>query len=297
MYTGRTLDGSPEDLISPSFRLVNFSDEGAIVLVSTHLRHAWTAAPGADVGAGAVGAFIAASHNRSAEERRAVPQNPNKEDIHTPWRDEIYHQWNHVFYDVANFLASVGPGIGHLHPPAHNAFALKYPVADGEGEVRRMVWDHNVLVIPAHLEQGVSVRMSMIKEDGEEKTLGTFNESNPADIWYIKNGTRVRFFVEGEYENVRGGVAAVLVCGRLDLTCPGHEGQHEVATEEVSDAEKEEDEDQTEDGDEYDEDEDEDELNEDEYEQSNNEWEDDATDEAAQTLSHSSGIPANRPLE
>jgi hypothetical protein len=303
MYTGRTLDGSPEDLIYPSFRYVNFSDEGAIVLVSTHLRHAWTAAPGADVGAGAVGAFIAASHNRSEAERRAVPQNPNKDEVHTPWRDEIYHQWNHVFYDVANFLTSVGPGIGHLHPPAHNAFALTYPVADGEGEAKGMVWDDNVLVIPAHLEPGVAVRMSTLNEDGEEKTLGTFNESTTADIWYIKEGTSVRFFVEGEYENVRGGVAAVLVCGRLDLTCPGHEGQNEEANEEESEGEeKEEDESQTEDGDEDDEGEDEDEdeeCNEDEYEQSNDEWEDNTTDEVAtsQTLSHSYELPTNGSFE
>ena len=307
MYTGRILDGSPEELIYPSFRLVNFSDEGAIVLVSTHLRHAWTAAPGADVGPGAVGAFIAASHNRSEAERGAVSQNPNKEDIHTPWRDEIYHQWNHVFYDVANFLSSVGPGIGHLHPPAHEAFALTYPVADGEGEAKGKVWDYNVLVIPAHLEPGVSVRMSTVKEDGEEKTLGTFSASTTADIWYIKNGTSVRFFVEGEYENVRGGVAAVLVSGRLDLTCPGHDAPNEGAVvgeeanvEEYGGGEEEEDESLTADEDEDDEGEDEDEdRNKDEYEQSDDEWEDDTTDEVAtsQTLSHSSVIPANGSFE
>ena len=306
MRTGRTLDGSPEDLIYPSFRLVNFSDEGAVVLVSTHLRHAWIAAPGADVGASAVGAFIAASHNRSEAERRAVPQNPNKEDIHTPWRDEIYHQWNHVFYDVASFLSSVGPGIGHLHPPAHDAFALTYPVADGEEEEKENVWDYNVLVIPAYLEPGVAVRMSTVKEDGEEKTLGTFNASTTADIWYIKKGTSVRFFVEGECENVRGGVAAVLVCGKLDLACTGHQGDNEEAAfveeanEEESDGEAEEEvESQAEDGDGDDESggEDEDEnRNEDEYEQSSDEWEEDTTDEVAtsQILSHSSEIPTNR---
>ncbi len=242
------------------------------------------------MGASAVGAFIAASHNRSEEERRAVSQNPSKEDIHTPWRREIYHQWNHVFYDVANFLASVGPGTGHLHPPAHSAFALTYPVADGEGETKEMVWDNNVLVIPAHLEPGVSVRMSTIKEDGEEKTLGTFNASSTADIWFIKKETSVRFFVEGEYENVRGGVAAVLVCGRLDLNCPGQDVRHErtvasgASEEESNDDEEEEDEDD-----------DDEERNEDEYEQSNDEWEDDATDEMAttQTPGHSAETPAN----
>jgi hypothetical protein len=256
------------------------------------------------VGAGAVGDFIATSHNRSEEERRAVAQNPNKDEIHTPWRDEIYHQWNHVFYDVANFLESVAPSMGHLHPPAHNAFPLTYPVADGQGGGKEMVWDYNVLVIPAHLEHGVSVRMSTVKEDGLEKTLGTFNETTTADIWYIKKGTNVRFFVEGEFENVRGAVAAVLVCGKLDLNCPGHgEGNGRLAAhdEEEPDSEgQEEDESQSEDGDEGEEDEDEDEeRNEDEYEQSNDEWEDDATDEAATswTLSQSSEIPPTRPFE
>lgn len=256
------------------------------------------------MGAGAVGAFIAASHNRSEAERRAVPQNPDKEHIHTSWRNEIYHQWNHVFYDVANFLSSVGPGIGHLHPPAHEAFALTYPVADGEVEAKGKVWEYNVLVISAHLEPGVSVRMSTVKEDGQEKTLGTFNVSTTADIWYIKKGTSVRFFVEGEYENVRGGVAAVLVSGRLDLTCPAHEAATERAVtddeangEESDGEEEEEDESQAEDGDEDDEGESEEEedRNEDGYEQSNDKWEDDTIDEmvTSQALSASSPFPTD----
>jgi hypothetical protein len=216
---------------------------------------------------------------------------------------------------VANFLSLVGPGIGHVHPPAHEAFGLTYPVADNEGEAKWKVWDYNVLVIPAHLEPGVSVRMSTVKEDGEEKTLGTFSTSTTADIWYIKKGASVRFFVEGEYENVRGGVAAVLVSGRLDLTCPGHEGVNEgaVIDDEANEEESEGEEEEEQEGQTEDEDEDEDEdgdgdgeggdegedRHEDEYEQSNDEWEDDTTNEVAtsQTLSHSSEMLANGSFE
>lgn len=298
MYTLRSLDGSPEDVFYPYFRPVNFSDEGAILLVSTHLRHAWTAAPGTDVGAGAVGAFIAASHNHTEEERSAVPQYPNKDEVHTPWRDEIYHQWNHVFYDVANFLYSVGPGIGRLHPPAHEAFALNYPVAGREGEGEGKVWDYNVLIIPAYLEQGVKVRMSTFdRVAGEEKTLGTFDGSNTAEIWFLMKDSNVRFFVEGEYEDVRGGVAAVMVIGRLDTTSPGHENVNQEASNagETSGADDDDEADEDEDGNDVDDDGEDEEEDEDETEEDDDDDEEETEDEADDEVVHSQPPSATFP--
>lgn len=107
---------------------------------------------------------------------------------------------------------------------------MTYLVADGEGKAKGKVSDYNVLVSPAHLELGWLVRMSTVAVDGEEKTLGTFSAPTTADIWHIKKGASMRFFVEDEHENVR--VAAVSVSRRLDLTCLSHEGVNEEASEE-----------------------------------------------------------------
>lgn len=45
MHTVRTLTGDAGDLLDPAFRIIDFSDESAIITVSTHLRRAWPAEP------------------------------------------------------------------------------------------------------------------------------------------------------------------------------------------------------------------------------------------------------------
>ncbi|CAM6085168.1 unnamed protein product [Calypogeia fissa] len=247
-YTTRTLTGSISDLFHPSFRKIQFDDSFAIVVVSTHLRYAWTALPGEDTSVKAVSSFIGDSHRRTEEERSAVPQNPDSNDIRTPWREGIYYHWNHVLYDIANFLVEVGPGMGYFYPPAHEVMAVNYPdkgVGDG-GEVEeigiKMVWKTNVLVLPAHLESKVSIRMDEIgAEMGEggsaetnSKTVGRFDGSNVSEIWYFKEGTEVRIFVEGEYGEDRRGVAAVLVYGKMAPTSPEGEEKEEEEEEEDS---------------------------------------------------------------
>ena len=163
MYTGRMLEGNTlAEMLNPAFRTVNFDDESAVVLVSLHLRLAWTALPGEDTSYGAVGSFIKASHDRTEDERRQLQRNPDK-NVHTPWRDSVYGFWNHVFGDVMRFLSNVGPGIGHYHSPSHDTFALAYPEPQRENGAAILAkkWDNNVLIIPAYLESGVSIRMSM----------------------------------------------------------------------------------------------------------------------------------------
>ena len=263
MHTIRHLTGAPGDLLCPAFRNVNFSDEAAVVLVSRHLRLAWLALPppdAADTGSAGIGAWMAASSRRSEEERKAVPRNtdvwelPDAEveaAVRSPWREAGYEMWNHVFQDVSNFLRSVGPGMGHLHPPAQEVFALHYPSPTGpaeeeargnglEGGGREMVWQTDVLVIWTWLDDGVEVRMTTgdvtdeeRKEMGDSKTLGSFVEgATETEIWYVKRGTRVRFCIEGKYEGKRKGLAAVMVTGRLDLECPGK--KEETGMEDVS---------------------------------------------------------------
>ncbi|MCJ1248312.1 hypothetical protein MMC30_005529 [Trapelia coarctata] len=218
MHTIRTLEGPPEDLFYPPFRKIEFDDEAAIVTVSTHLRYAWTAIPGSADKDG-VGVFMKANSERTEEERDNLPENPDKDDIRTPWRKAIYEQWNHVFWDVAGFLSEVGPGIGHLHPPSQDAYAVYHPSAgDANAAVVKKSWDTNVLVIPAYLEPSVSVRVFTTKagEDGlVEKTLGTFDGSNTAEIWFVKSGHEVNVAVNSGGAKDWKGVAAVLVYGKL----------------------------------------------------------------------------------
>ncbi|KAI9761287.1 MAG: hypothetical protein M4579_001077 [Chaenotheca gracillima] len=230
MHTVRTLDGGMEELFKPSFRNLCFSDDAAMVLVSSHLRLAWTAVPGDDTSTTGVGQFIAASHRRSDDEREEVPQDPDTESVHTPWRDSIHHQWNHVFSDTARFLDELLVEPFRYQPPSHDVYAIDFPASEDNATVRK-AWDTAVLIIPAYLAPGVSIRLSTRVADAEgevEKTLGTFNASNPTDIWYIKKGTTVNVHVEGDYEKGQKGKAAVMACGILSDV---PEAEAEVAAE------------------------------------------------------------------
>ena len=178
--------------------------------------HAWTALPTGIADKTAIGSFVRESHERTEEQRTLVPQNPDKDDYRTPWREAIYPFWNHVFADVMRWLPQVNCSVGHFHAPAHGVLALGYPSnGDGEGEVKsvRKIWDTNVLLIPAWLDEGVEVRM--LSREGEgETTLGTFSAVDTALIWYLKRGTEVEFFIDEAWERERK-IAAVLVFGVL----------------------------------------------------------------------------------
>ena len=65
MYTSRTLEGSIEDILDPSFRTVNLDDSPHIVLVSKHLRYAWPALLSEETSSYRVGPFVKANHKRS----------------------------------------------------------------------------------------------------------------------------------------------------------------------------------------------------------------------------------------
>jgi len=112
----------------------------------------------------------------SPEEKAALPRYPDKNEVDTPWRLEIYQFYGHVFADVQRTLMSMFFGMGHFHPPNNTHLVIPYP-EDGEvglaqGKAVRK-WDTHVLLAWAHLEDGVVVRMGRML-DGEEKTLETF---------------------------------------------------------------------------------------------------------------------------
>lgn len=232
MYTIRTLDGSIGDILDPSFRIVTSDDEPHVVLISKHLRYAWPALPTEETTPHGVKLFIKANHGRSEEDRERVTLDPDLESLHTPWRDSVYDVWNNVFYDVMNFLLEVNYTVGHFHPPSHDAFALNYPKPqDGTLDVVCKRWDTNVLLIPAYRASKVSIRATVEQSTDDrtsEKELGTFNDSNPAEIWYVRKGVQVSFYVEAEMEKYCQGLAAVMVCGVL---CTEMHGAEDDGTE------------------------------------------------------------------
>ncbi|KAL6719506.1 hypothetical protein ACLMJK_003746 [Lecanora helva] len=63
--------------------------------------------------------------------------------------------------------------------------------------------------------------------DKEEVEIGAFDDSNPEDVWYVRAGVEVSFFVEGAEVAGREGIAAVLAVGILCLE------DHGKANEEV----------------------------------------------------------------
>ena len=226
MYTARTLDGSVEDILNPVFRIINFHDSPHVILVSKYLRYAWPTLRSEDTDVNGVRQFIQANSSRYEQEHEQLTQNPDLESLHTPWRDTIYHQWNHVFYDVMQFLTEVNCSVGHFHPPSHDAFALKYSDSrDEKGAVLSKIWDTNVLLIPAYRASGVAIRATILrpnKDQQSEKDLATFDDSNVAEIWYVRSGIEVKFYIEGEFNRDSRGLAAVMACGIL---CTEHHEQ------------------------------------------------------------------------
>src|SRR5436190_4729703 len=124
----RTTHGNVGNILDPPFRKISFDGETFIVIVSSQLRYAWTAnPPESDNFDNAVWLFARENHQRTEEERAAVPQDPDRKTLHTPWRDAIYNRWNHVFSDVMWFLETVNDNIGHFHFPSHDVLPLNFP--------------------------------------------------------------------------------------------------------------------------------------------------------------------------
>lgn len=170
-------------------------------------------------------------------------ENPDKHSVHTPWRDAVYYHWNHVFYDVGKFLPQACPDDLCFRPPACETLALDF--GNTHGVVKS--WVSGVLLVPAFIRPGSSVRISILPgknheqiversadhvgvqptpngADGEsiardtlgkEHPLGEFNIENPYEVWYIKAGTTVRFRIESDSNEDEGGLGAVMVHGRL----------------------------------------------------------------------------------
>ncbi|KAL4946462.1 hypothetical protein BDV06DRAFT_122428 [Aspergillus oleicola] len=163
----------------------------------------------------------------SGEQRENLPPSEDTTTVHTPWRDQIYYMWNHVFYDVGNWLAG-GFGTGTFRPPNTEVFGIGFPLTSNneasEKEVRALavtkVWDADTLLVPAYLAPGVSLRVEAVElgsegADAEPFHPGNFDHKSRYNVWYVEKRIQLWFYVEGEWDHGKDGLAAVMVYGTM----------------------------------------------------------------------------------
>lgn len=101
-----------EDFPTPKFRIIKFSDECDVITVSVLLRRSWSAFPSeGDATEDAIVTSRQAVVQHLTDGGEEKPQETELGNLHTPWREHILHLWNHVFYDVMEFLGEAAMGV------------------------------------------------------------------------------------------------------------------------------------------------------------------------------------------
>lgn len=111
--------------------------------------------------------FIQESWYSVPEQEIAAASNPDTDSVHTPWRDQVYEFWNHVFYDVGKFLPEACPGQTCHRPPACDIF--DHSIGSKEEGLLK-VWDEALLLIPTFLEYGISIRTMIVPDKISQPT-------------------------------------------------------------------------------------------------------------------------------
>jgi hypothetical protein len=232
MHYVRSMEGATlAEQMNPSFRKVSFDDEPPIVTISTLLCDAWISLPPEVPSTQKLGTWMTTYSKKTSDEKAATPF-AEDDNVHTTWRDLIYEMFNHVFYDVYQFLSEACMLEGEFVPPSQEAFALRYPgdssSSSDAGAIMDRSWDVAVFLIPAYVAPDVTVQAFRLQDRygdyGEEgKELDHFNAFSRSghEIWYILPGTNVRFVVKQDAAKGRtigGSTAAVMVAG---LFTPG----------------------------------------------------------------------------
>ena len=186
-----------------------------MIAIAKHLRRAWLVLPEDAATYDGVSRFLQRDNWRSEDERRKVQRNPNKEDVDSAWRKAIYFYWNHIFFDVMNFLAHAQSDVGHFHAPNAKKLVLEYPKSK---TTYRKKWSTNMIATPAFLDNDVSVRFETAPSSRANEPwglLGVFDSANSNEIWYIRKDLEVDIHIEVDAKNKSHGVAAVLVYAAL----------------------------------------------------------------------------------
>lgn len=170
--------------------------------------------------------------------------------ILSDWQLALLAFWNHNYYDVMQFLPQIGMGIGHFHPSSHSSLLIPFPsqtrstsllIPDSsplpktnpanppQQPVLTHTFSTNTLLIPAYLSPGVTLRMTTSSNippntsSSPHDILGTFSASNKTEIWWLRQGVEVSFYLDFDpaspslplsHKN-NNKVAAVLAVGVL----------------------------------------------------------------------------------
>lgn len=129
--------------------------------------------------------------------------------------------------------------MGTHNPPNHSSFVLNY------GSPVHHVFDTNVVLLPAFLDEGISVRVKHVPENEEQEhiDLGIWKHEKDAmtTAWFVRAGITMEFEIQDEKDqheenNKKEGVAAVFVYGILTLesACGAHEEVAEKANTEAA---------------------------------------------------------------
>ena len=207
-------------MYEPPFRKINFDDEPPMITIARHLRRAWIVVPTEEATYDGVSRFLQTDSWRSEEDRRKVPRNPNKDDVGSKWRKAVCFYWNHIFFDIMNFLPHAQADVGHFHVPDTRTFVIDYPKQniDPRTYVTRKKWDTNVVITPAFLDDGLSVRFESSPSPDENEPwglLGVFDARYANEAWYIRRGLEVKIYLEIDQGSAKQGAAAVVVYAPL----------------------------------------------------------------------------------
>ena len=221
----------------PGIRKIGFEENPSQITVARLLVQSWGLHREAECTNPPCGDFDSYgkdTRHLTREERDQLPQSPEKSTVHTPWRDQVYFMWNHVFFDTGNFMANMY-GTATFKPPNTDAFGIEFPAAeDQKGFVVEKEWESETLLAAAYLAPGVSVRLETITPGREDKepfhASSIDHHESRHNVWYVRKGIKVRFCVEGERQE---GLAAVIVFGTM-LGAPFEPSSDEEESEEES---------------------------------------------------------------
>ncbi|KAL8387459.1 hypothetical protein RB595_009889 [Gaeumannomyces hyphopodioides] len=255
------------DVLDPKHRNIYFERPQSTVV--NLLRHGWTS-KGSDDKIRDLGvdkafwewAMNSLRTSRAGTEKvsphtevEGVERNPDKEQFDTEWRKNLIKIYAHLFTDISRSIQDVNCQMGHYHPPTRDSWVVNYPPTDSptRGVVRR--WDRNVLILPAFLDKGVTIKATrFIGKDGEPVAapgedgaqddvksvgMGRFVENEDA-AWFVRANMDVKFELEVDVDvdvcvdakaPQRTGVAAVFAIGPLCLDSHGEQPSCDHAQE------------------------------------------------------------------
>lgn len=236
---------------APAIRKVGFSEDAAQFTVAHLLIHSWSILrPNPECNnppCGDISAFGRELNGLTQEEREQFPQDSDLKTCHTPWRDQIYYTWNHVFYDVGNWLSHVY-GTGTFQPPNTEVFTIEFPNHEnGDGSkvpAATKLWDADMLFTAAYLAPGISLRVETLRvgeNESEPFHSADIEHEDRFNVLCLQKGIQVQIYVEGERDQSVDGLAAVVIYGSVlgePHKAEESEEESEGEEEEVADGEK-----------------------------------------------------------